>query len=80
MQKRPGKRERDARKRHRRGLVWSSNMPAVSGPLKLGSKHLRRHLHAFLSVADTRNNRGKSPRSPGGSDSPQGPATKLMLE
>lgn len=38
----PGKREREARKRHRRGRVWSSTMPAASAPLKVGRTHFGR--------------------------------------
>lgn len=38
-----GKRERAARKRHKRSLFWSSRSPEV-GTLKLGRKHLQREL------------------------------------
>ena len=36
---RKGRREREARKRHRRGRVWTSYMVAGAEPLKLGRKH-----------------------------------------
>ena len=45
----PGKREREARKRHRRGPTWTS----MTGWLKLGRKHSSRFYRALhLSVAD----------------------------
>ena len=37
-----GKREREARKRHRRARVWEAGMGAEAEPLKLGRKHMRR--------------------------------------
>ena len=37
-----GKREREARKRHRRALCWSSDWGAGSKSLKLGHKHIRK--------------------------------------
>ena len=47
----PGKREREARKRHRRALLWQG---AEVVPLKLGRKHLHRSLLSVLAVADSR--------------------------
>lgn len=48
-----GKREREARKRHRRARVWVASMGAEVAPLKLGRKHYQRWLRQFaLSVAD----------------------------
>ncbi len=38
----PGKRERQARKRHRRGSVWFGGWAAGAPPLKVGLKHARR--------------------------------------
>ena len=49
----PGKREREAGKRHRRARIWSSSMGADTAPLKLGSEHLRRWCRrCTLAVAD----------------------------
>jgi len=45
----PGKRERTARKRHRRARYSTG---AMSGWLKVGSKHFRRELRRALAVAD----------------------------
>lgn len=39
---REGRREREARKRHRRGRVWPSYTVAGAEPLKLGRKHFLR--------------------------------------
>lgn len=50
----PGKREREAGKRHRRALVWSSNMGAAAVPLKLGHKHFQRWAKRSQAVADGR--------------------------
>ena len=55
----PGKREREARKRHRRAVLWYTRDGAVVGPLKLGRKHLLRRMKADLAVADSRNARGE---------------------
>lgn len=46
----PGKRERQARKRHRRAVHWSSVDGAVHGPLKVGSKHLGRTWSRILGI------------------------------
>lgn len=48
----PGKRERMARKRHRRTLFWWGGWPSGTAPLKLGSKHLTREFKKSLAVAD----------------------------
>jgi hypothetical protein len=67
----PGKREREARKRHRRAVCWFYKDGAEVGPLKLGRKHLRRRLRADLAVADSRNaGRGGGVMSPP-AESPQ---------
>jgi len=50
----PGKREREARKRHRRALVWPTRMGAEAVPLKLGHKHFQRWAKRSLAVADGR--------------------------
>ena len=47
-----GKRERTARKRHRRGSVWCSDWPAGSDPLKVGSSHSKRRIRRICTVAD----------------------------
>lgn len=47
-----GKREREARKRHRRARVWVSSMGAEAEPLKLGRKHMQRYWRRFHAVAD----------------------------
>ena len=44
-----GKREREARKRHRRGTYWNSSMPADSEPLKLGHKHTMRAMRDVMA-------------------------------
>jgi len=44
----PGKREREAGKRHRRARVWNSDMGAVAVPLKLGRNHFQRWLKRSL--------------------------------
>jgi hypothetical protein len=48
----PGKRERQARKRHKRTVmcIWTADGGRT---LKAGCKHLGRHLRQALSVADT---------------------------
>ena len=46
----PGKRERVARKRHKRGLCGSGGEA-----FKLGRKHFRRWIFKHLAVADSRN-------------------------
>ena len=53
----PGRREREARKRHRRARVWfyDHNVGAMVGPLKLGRKHHLRRMVRILAVADSRN-------------------------
>ncbi len=63
-----GKREREARKRSKRGLYWNSGMPADSPMLKLGHVHLMRTMR--VSMADTGkpgriglNERGEKPSS-----------------
>ena len=53
----PGKREREAKKRHRRGLCWSNSRPAESEPLKLGRKHTLRWIRRGPSVADAERRR-----------------------
>ena len=51
----PGKREREARKRHRRARYWSSRlMGAEAAPLKLGRRKADRWLLGILVVADSR--------------------------
>lgn len=50
-----GRREREARKRHRRARVWCSHMGAGQEPLKLGRKKMKaflRRTYLHLSVAD----------------------------
>lgn len=47
-----GRREREARKRHRRGYYWNSSMPAGSESLKLGHSHLRRRLRIFMADSE----------------------------
>lgn len=57
----PGKRERQAGKRHRRAVVISYFDGAVHGPLKVGRKHSGRiwrrvfELHKALAVSDAEN-------------------------
>lgn len=51
--KRLGKRERQARKRHRRGRVFCSNiMPAGAPLLKAGREHTRRIWNKSFAVAE----------------------------
>jgi hypothetical protein len=53
----PGKREREAGKRHRRGQIYSA---AMTDWLKLGHKHFSRSIRSsLLSVADSRNARSQ---------------------
>lgn len=47
-----GRREREAGKRHRRGQVWSSHMPAGQSPLKLGNKKTGIFLSKSFAVLD----------------------------
>ena len=54
----PGRRERLAGKRHRRGLIWSSWMPPMSRALKVGRKHGRRWAMRSLAVDDGRKTGG----------------------
>lgn len=49
-----GRREREAKKRHRRARAWLSGMGAEAAPLKLGHKHFRRWIKRSLAVADSR--------------------------
>ena len=52
--KRPGKRERQARKRHRRGQVFCVNiMPAGAPLLKAGREHTRRMMNKSFAVAES---------------------------
>lgn len=57
----PGKRERQAGKRHRRAHVWMTGMGALHGGLKVGPKHSGRLLSRFFglrsvqTVADAEN-------------------------
>jgi hypothetical protein len=44
-----GKREREARKRLRRGLYWNSSMPAGSPMLKLGHVHTMRAMRIVMA-------------------------------
>lgn len=46
----PGRREREAGKRHRRARVFTGTLP---GWLKLGRKHFRRWTGFSMFVADT---------------------------
>lgn len=52
-----GKREREARKRHRRALCWSGSMGSGGTPLKLGRVHFRRWIKPIM--ADSRKTRGE---------------------
>jgi hypothetical protein len=52
----PGKRERLAGKRHRRGMIVSGfGMPPGSAPLKVGSRHFGRWIRRSQSVAENEN-------------------------
>ena len=53
-QNNPGKREREARKRHRRALVSFYSEGSFSATLKLGREHSRRRICQHLHVADSR--------------------------
>lgn len=55
----PGKREREARKRHRRALIWCSIWGAEAEPLKRGSRHFRRGYRHVMAVADSRKTGGE---------------------
>lgn len=56
-----GRREREARKRHRRGRIWSNTcMAADDAPLKLGSKHMRRFMRNCHSGSGGARNRSKA--------------------
>lgn len=48
MTGRPGRREREAGKRHRRAVTVEYRGGAAAVTLKLGRKHLRRHLSRIL--------------------------------
>jgi hypothetical protein len=49
----PGKKERQARKRHRRGSVWVSTWGSGTAPLKAGRKHMSRiDRKLFMAVAN----------------------------
>ena len=50
----PGRREREARKRHRRASLWMSEWGAATEPLKLGREHFGRITRQTLAVADSR--------------------------
>jgi hypothetical protein len=67
----PGKREREAGKRHRRAVVYSNRTEWE--PLKLGREHLRRWTVRSMCVADSRKQEAKTaeelPRQPGGFES-----------
>lgn len=46
----PGRREREAGKRHRRAQLWRSEWGAEAGPLKLGRKHMSRETRRIFSM------------------------------
>ena len=46
-----GKRERQARKRHRRALYWNGSWGAGVDPLKVGRKHMSRCFNRSYSQA-----------------------------
>ena len=74
----PGKRERQARKRHRRGHYWNSNMAAEAEPLKVGREHSRRCAARFwqsLAVADAEKRRDGKDES---ASSPVPPVASLF--
>ena len=58
--KKLGKREREARKRHRRGLYWSNSMPSGSKPLKLGHKHARRFFRCLWQIPESLGEAGRN--------------------
>ena len=60
-----GRREREARKRHRRALVWRSDWGAEAAPLKLGHKHCSRDLRRSmaLTVAESEKRANGAPES-----------------
>lgn len=68
---RTGKRERQARKRHRRARIYSG---ALSAGLKVGHSHYWRHFVRYLvteTVADIKlKSLGAEPRSAGGDSAP----------
>jgi len=51
----PGRRERQARKRHRRAIIWSSRWGAEAEPLKVSHRHRGRLFGLILAVSDSRN-------------------------
>lgn len=55
----PGKRERQARKRRRRALIWDSRWGAEAAPLKVGHVHSLRWARRSLAVVDSRKSEGK---------------------
>jgi len=71
MAYRPGKREREARKCHRRAHEWNSQMGAVSVPLKVGHEHSRRLLHAFICGGQRRNELAKGVEENGRQHQPE---------
>jgi hypothetical protein len=56
----PGKREREAGKRHRRGGVGLRNSATEWKLLKLGQKHFMRWLSRSMCVADSRKQEAKT--------------------
>jgi len=48
----PGKRERLAGNRHKRGKTWSDSQGRW---IKVGSRHFSRTIKTYLAVADSRN-------------------------
>ncbi len=56
-----GKREREARKRHRRGLMFSQIGNLQSGWLKRGHKHSTRSIIYRLAVADVETSAKSAP-------------------
>jgi hypothetical protein len=55
----PGRRERLARKRHRRAHIWRGQWGAEAVPLKVGRVHSWRMMIRVLAVADRRNAGGE---------------------
>ena len=51
----PGRRERRARKRHRRAIIWFSRWGAEAEPLKVSHRHRGRLFGLILAVSDSRN-------------------------
>jgi len=76
----PGKREREAGKRHGRARIWCSNWGSGAVPLKRGSRHFGRGYRRALAVADSRKSGGAICVMSLPADAPQTPNHRIHTD